>query len=124
MITLLSKGVQKKGKSGSACKNAFLMVRFVEVSAEVEVAAEVEAGGSGDEGMGGLTSNSSNTPGCSTTIGSIVRLGKIFHFSSPDPKNFIPKSMIRIVRIRNRWRNRNKNYSKVRNVTGAETVVQ
>jgi hypothetical protein len=118
MITLLSKGVQKKGKAGSACKNAFLTVGFV------EVAAEVEAGGSGDEGMGGLTSNSSNTPGCSTTIGSIIRLGKIFHFSSPDPKNFIPKSMIRIVRIRNRWRNRNKNYSKVRNVTGAETVVQ
>ena len=120
MITLLSKGVQKKGKAGSACKNAFLMVRFVEVSAEVET----EAGGSGVEGMGGFTSTSSNTPGCIVTIGSILPLVKIFHFSSPDPKNFIPKSMIRIVRIRNRWRNRNKNYSKVRNVTGAETVVQ
>ena len=103
MITLLSKGVQKKGKAGSACKNAFLMVGFV------EVAAEVEAGGSGDEGMGGLTSNSSNTPGCSTTIGSIVRLGKIFHFSSPDPKNFIPKSMIR--RRNSTFHNQNSPYS-------------
>jgi hypothetical protein len=71
------------------CKNAFLMVGYVEVEAEV--------GGSGVEGMGGFKSSSmsSNTPGCMITIGSILRLGKMFHFSSPDPKNFIPKSMIR-----------------------------
>jgi hypothetical protein len=63
------------------CKNAFLMVGYVEAEAEVET----EAGGSGVEGMGGFTSSmSSNTSGCMITIlFSILRLGKMFLFSSP-----------------------------------------
>ena len=87
------------------CKNAFLMVGYVEAEAEVET----EAGGSGVEGMGGFTSTSSNTPGCIVTIGSILSLVKIFHFSSPNPKNFIPKSMIR--RRNSTFHNQNSPYS-------------
>jgi len=76
------------------CKNAFLMVGYVEAEAEVET----EAGGSGVEGMGGFTSTSSNTPGCIVTIGS----GMIQQFV----QEYLIESMARFSDLWNKKKNK------------------